>query len=233
VLLAVSGDPDRPDRVVASTHQVTGWVLRQLQQWLADDRFTGARLVVATRGAVAAEQAEPVTDLAAAAVWGLVRSAQTEHPDRIVLLDADTAPDATVLARVLGAGEPQLVLRGGRLHVARLARLARLAPADMPADVPVLGGPGTVLVTGGTGGLGGQLARHLVAGHGVRHLLLVSRRGPAAKGAVELAAELSAQGAAVTVAACDVADRGALAGMLAGVAPEHPLSGVVHTAGVA
>ncbi|KNB50932.1 type I polyketide synthase [Streptomyces caatingaensis] len=91
---------------------------------------------------------------------------------------------------------------------------------------------GTVLVTGGTGTLGGLLARHLVAEHGVRRLLLTSRRGPDAPGADELRAELEELGAEVTVAACDAADREALAALLAAVPDAHPLTGVVHTAGV-
>ncbi|WP_327065607.1 SDR family NAD(P)-dependent oxidoreductase [Kitasatospora sp. NBC_01302] len=91
---------------------------------------------------------------------------------------------------------------------------------------------GTVLVTGGTGSLGALAARHLVTGHGVRQLLLTSRRGAEAPGAAELAAELTALGARVTIAACDVADRTALAALLAGIPAEHPLTGVVHTAGI-
>jgi hypothetical protein len=174
VLLAASGEPGR---VVESTHEVCGWVLAQVQRWLADDRFAGARLVVATRGAVAADPAEPVADLAAAAVWGLVRSAQTENPGRIVLLDTDTDTDSTH-GRWRGCW-----VRGSRSWCCGAGGCARPGwpgspPPDVPPSVPVLGGHGTVLVTGGTGGLGGQLARHLVAGHGVRHLLLASRRGP-------------------------------------------------------
>ncbi|WP_043688448.1 SDR family NAD(P)-dependent oxidoreductase, partial [Streptomyces xylophagus] len=91
---------------------------------------------------------------------------------------------------------------------------------------------GTVLVTGGTGTLGAVFARHLVSAYGVRRLLLVSRRGADAPGAADLAAELGALGAAVRIAACDVADREALADLLGSVEAQHPLTAVVHTAGL-
>ncbi len=91
---------------------------------------------------------------------------------------------------------------------------------------------GTVLVTGGTGTLGALLARHLVVEHGVRHLLLASRRGTDAEGAGELQAELESLGARVRIAACDVSVRGDVAGLIGLVAQEHPLTGVVHAAGV-
>ncbi len=91
---------------------------------------------------------------------------------------------------------------------------------------------GTMLVTGGTGLLGGLLARHLVVEHGVRHLLLTSRRGEGAEGAAELRTELEGLGAMVEVRACDVSVRAQLQGLLDSISAEHPLCGVVHAAGV-
>ncbi|MGY5138942.1 SDR family NAD(P)-dependent oxidoreductase, partial [Streptomyces nigrescens] len=91
---------------------------------------------------------------------------------------------------------------------------------------------GTVLITGGTGGLGALVARHLVAEHGIRHLLLASRRGPQAPGVDALVEELAGLGAEVEVVACDVSDREALSGLLDSVPKQHPLTAVVHTAGV-
>ena len=91
---------------------------------------------------------------------------------------------------------------------------------------------GTVVITGGTGMAGSALARHLVANHDARHLLLISRRGPDSAGAAELAAELSAAGAEVSLVACDAADRAALAKVIADIPVQHPLSAVIHAAGV-
>ncbi|WP_037649351.1 SDR family NAD(P)-dependent oxidoreductase, partial [Streptomyces hygroscopicus] len=107
----------------------------------------------------------------------------------------------------------------------------RLVRAGQAGSVEGWRGSGTVLVTGGTGALGGHVARWLV-GRGVEHLVLTSRRGLDAPGAAELEAELSQAGAGVTVAACDVSDRDQLAALLGSLGELPPLTGVVHTAGV-
>ncbi|MFF4282305.1 SDR family NAD(P)-dependent oxidoreductase [Streptomyces kronopolitis] len=245
-----------PGEPADAAHASVVDALALLQNWLARPEFADARLVLLTRGAVATGLDETVTDLPAAAVWGLVRSAQSENPDRFLLVDTDTDTNANAAdtdaadadaadgsgvlpAAVVGAateaGETQLAVRGTRVLAPRLTRLDR--PARATASTPPAAGARfdsfrTVLVTGATGTVGAAVARHLVTGHGVRHLLLVGRRGATAPGATELATELRELGARVTLAACDAADRTALADLLATLPEAHPLGAVVHAAGV-
>ncbi|WP_376771313.1 beta-ketoacyl reductase, partial [Rhizomonospora bruguierae] len=190
-----------------------------------------------------------------AGVWGLVRAVRVEFPGRLVLADVDGCAESwAALGGAVASGEPELRIRRGRVFVPRLVRvvsdvvgLPSLGGGDSggPADFggsagfggvvsPVgahstVWGGGSVLVTGGTGGVGAVLARHLVVAYGVRRLVLVSRRGLGAPGAVGLRDELVGLGAEVSVVACDVSDRGAVVGLLAGVGD---LCGVVHAAGV-
>ncbi|MFI9383508.1 type I polyketide synthase [Kutzneria sp. NPDC052558] len=197
------------------------------RSWLAEDRFARSRLVLVTSGAVGVDGQAP-TDLAQAAAWGLMHSAQSEWPDRFCLVDADDfGAVEDVLATVLAAGEPQLALRAGALSAPRLERMA-FDPGAGPEFDPA----GTVLITGGTSGLGRLVARHLARRHGVRRMLLLSRSGRSAAAAGEIMAELSQLGVHVTIEAGDAADRQRLAEVLAAVPAEHPLTAVVHSAGV-
>ncbi|GLZ27948.1 hypothetical protein Lesp02_01380 [Lentzea sp. NBRC 105346] len=159
-------------------------------------------LVLVTHGAVEARPGDPV-DPCASAVWGLVRSAQREHPGRFVLVDTD----GPVLVLT---GEPEVAVRAGAVLVPGLKRTTSSA-AHWHTD-------GTVLITGGTGAIGTALARHLAARHGVRRLVLVNRDGPADMPELD-----------VTVVACDVTDRQAVADLLASITD---LRAVVHLAGV-
>jgi NADP-dependent 3-hydroxy acid dehydrogenase YdfG/acyl carrier protein len=162
----------------------------------------------------------------------MLRSAQSEHPDRFALVDTDrqeASLQALADALAVGGEQPQLALRDGRLLAPRMSRVE--AGAEEP-PVAAIDPEATVLISGGTAGLGALLARHLVAEHGARRLLLVSRRGAEAEGAGELLAELRDLGAEVTAGACDVSDREALAALLDSIPDEHPLGAVVHSAGV-
>ncbi|MBB4689245.1 type I polyketide synthase [Amycolatopsis jiangsuensis] len=335
--------PDH-DGTPEQVRRVTGEVLGLLQRWLAEPGFESGRLVLVTHGAVAVAPGEDVTDLAGAAVWGLVRSAQSENPDRFVL--ADLAPDASAdaLVTALGSAEAELAIRADGVRTRRLVRPADglalpaepwrltgdgiepapvVAPAQgevrvavraavsggefdsgfdgggfagvvaetgpgvtrfvtgdrvrgtapgscasfvtVPAErltamgdesyakaagpFPVLDvrrakaapGPvvltvpadprpaGTVLLTGGTGKLGGVVARHLATTGRAAEVLLTSRSGPSAGGVANLAADLADRGVTVGVTSCDAADPAALATVLDRV-PQ--LTGVVHAAGV-
>ncbi|WP_462183466.1 SDR family oxidoreductase, partial [Frankia sp. AgKG'84/4] len=236
VLVEVLADPviavfEAPGEVAAGSQddplRPANEVLAVVQAWLDDPRLEPSTLLILTRTAVVAV-ADDIPVESAAAVWGLVRAAQAENPDRITLLDLEPGIHVeSVLGAVLAAGEPQLAARGPGLLAPRLVRAAVTGDGrgGFRAD-------GTVLVTGGTGSLGVLVVRHLVTEHGVRHLVLASRRGPEAEGARELAAELVELGAEVTITAADVAERGQVAALLAGIDAEHPLSAVVHTAGV-
>ncbi|WP_398957728.1 SDR family NAD(P)-dependent oxidoreductase [Streptomyces sp. GC420] len=210
--------------------------LADIQGWLSDDRFAATRFVAVTRRAVAAAPGEDVTDLVHAPLWGLLRSAQSEHPGRVRLVDLDGSGEPlSALSRAVDSGEPQSAVRGTDVLVPRLARVRPPADGDTAGDTAGTPlprwGDGAVLITGGTGGLGALFARHLVVEHGVRELVLVSRRGGDAPGAVGLREELVALGASrVVVEACDVSDREQVAGLVRRVGPG--LCGVVHTAGV-
>ncbi|MFK0286167.1 SDR family NAD(P)-dependent oxidoreductase [Streptomyces sp. NPDC090499] len=205
---ALRPDAPLPERV----RGLLGAVLERVRDWTAGTR--PGRLLVLTGNATG-----DAPDLAEAAVAGLVRSAGSEHPGRIVLVDRrGVAATAAELTAALRTGEPELALRDG------VATAPRLTPVAAPtADAARLDGEGTVLVTGGTGALGASLARYLVAERGVRHLLLAGRDGKVPDWAGELAAD-------VRVVACDVSDRASVESLVASC--RQPLTAVFHLAGV-
>ncbi|MFJ7041658.1 SDR family NAD(P)-dependent oxidoreductase, partial [Streptomyces rochei] len=221
-VLVKAGAPAGDGGVVDSVHAAAVRALELARAWLAGERFAASRLVFVTSGAMDG------SDLAGASVWGLVRSAVSEHPGRFGLLDVGGGADAESVVAALASGEPEAVVVGGGVRVPRLARVVPDAVADGDGGAGLEWGRGPVLVTGGTGGLGRVVARHLVVERGVRELLLVSRRGPAAEGVEGLVAELSRAGARVSVEACDVADGAAVADLVA----RHGVGAVVHSAGV-
>ncbi len=226
-LLARTGGEDRG--LAEIVHRGTRGVLELLRAWVASEALAQSRLVLVTDQALAVGD-EEAPNLTQAALIGLMRSAQSEHPERFGVIDlgaGETPGDS--LRDALSAREPELALRQGALLARRVARVKDIGGDDEHESFDPAG---TVLITGGTGGLGALVARHLAGEYGAEKLLLVSRRGPEADGAQELRGALEELGAQAQIVACDVSDRAQLKELIDCIPDEHPLTMVVHAAGV-
>ena len=216
------------DPTAAGRRAVTA-ALGALQAWLArEDSSPEDRLAIITSGAVAVTE-EEIPDPAAAAIWGLVRSAQAEHPESFVLVDTDgDDASAAALGAALAQGEEsQVALRGGVAHVPRWSasrlltrrRPSRSIPTERcwspaPAEPWAWPSPGTWSRPTARAGC------CLRAAGERRRRALPSWR-----------AELEEAGAEVEIAACDVADRERLAALLEAIPDDRPLGAVFHLAG--
>nr|WP_313896834.1 SDR family NAD(P)-dependent oxidoreductase [Streptomyces sp. GC420] len=189
------------------------------------------RFWLLTQGAVATGGSDTLDDPAQAAVWALHRTAALEHPHlQGGVVDLPAVADDSALRRLTAvlaepAGEDQLAIRPAGTLVRRLVRAVTGRPGGDTYQPR-----GTVLVTEGTWGMGARVA-HRLAALGARHLLLTHSPGAEGPGLPETLEELSAAGAQVTVVPCDLADRAAVAALLAGIPAEQPLTAVFHTAG--
>jgi acyl transferase domain-containing protein/acyl carrier protein len=242
VLGALADDGFDAGGFARAAHVGVRSMLELLKAWLADERLSGTRLVLLTHNAGAVLDGE-LADPVAACVQGLARSVQSEHPGRLLLIDLDADLDVGQLPwpALLASDEPRLAVRDSVVYAPRLTPFIA-QPARMPGDdattsseeegAPLSNGDGTVLLTGGTGGFGALVARHLAREHDTRHLLLLSRRGPRAEGAGELVEELAELGCHAVAVACDISDRSELSRVIDSVSPERPLTAVIHAAGV-
>ncbi|MEU4205979.1 type I polyketide synthase [Streptomyces sp. NPDC026294] len=195
------------------------------------DADVSAPLWMATTGAVATAPGDRLTRPVQAATWGLGRVVALEQPERWGgLIDLPATLDERAAARLCavlaGCGEDEVAIRPAGILARRLARAPR------PATVRPWTPRGTVLITGGTGAVGGHVARWL-AGRGAQRLVLTGRSGAGAPGSAALAAHVAAAGTTVEIRACDSADRTQLAALLGRIAADGPpLTAVMHTAGV-
>ncbi|MFD4832585.1 type I polyketide synthase, partial [Streptomyces uncialis] len=162
-LSAAVTTPSGTVTVPGAVHEAAHRALALVREWLADDRLAAARLVVVTSGGARTGPGEPV-DLPTATALRLLRSAQTEHPDRIVLVDLESSEgtesarstDGTgpgelpieLFAKALASGEPAIAVRGGRLLAPRLRPADAVDATGAPARARALDPNGEAVPTG-------------------------------------------------------------------------------------
>jgi NAD(P)-dependent dehydrogenase (short-subunit alcohol dehydrogenase family)/acyl carrier protein len=220
----VAGDPATAARGLVTR------AIALLQRWLSVEQLAESRLLFITRGAVAVDTED--VDPALSAIWGLVRSAASEHPGCFALLDVDASPPDLSRILPLTEREPQLAIRNGEVRAVRLKRVAASADDEPPAVEDAFGTEaGIVLVTGGTSGLGALIARHLAEARLTDHLALMSTSGAEAPEAAGIRADVEKHGVDVSFHSCDVSNRGEVEALLRSLSREGRLRGVIHAAG--
>ncbi|MFF2655200.1 SDR family NAD(P)-dependent oxidoreductase [Streptomyces sp. NPDC058045] len=215
---AATEDTEDSVRSVQETARALWATAGLLRAWVDGPLYDTARLTLLTPGT--GTDTGSGTGTVATAVRAMLRAVQTEHPGRIQVVQSDTGLPSAALS----AEAPELAVQQGQLTVPRLVPVERPAGGEGP-DLA----SGAVLITGGTGGLGAVVARHLVEAYGVRDLVLLGRSAGELRDE-QLASALRELGAEVALVACDVTDRAALAGAVAALA--RPLTAVFHAAGI-
>ncbi|OTA96033.1 hypothetical protein M434DRAFT_377008 [Hypoxylon sp. CO27-5] len=223
---------DSSEDVLLQAHELTTKALQQLQDAIRTN-FTPELLWI-TRQTVGIKTTDRVTGLGAAPLWGLARTARNECPDlrlRLIDLDEGTLPPESIVSALSLKDEPECTVRKGAIFV---PRLQRTEPSGVNSASPRIKQEfsGSVLITGAFGGIGQRVARWLVSIHGIRDLVLMSRRGIESPGAKVLVDELALLGAKATVFAGNIADADSVKSMMAIFTSEKPLRGVIHTAGI-
>ena len=216
--------------VVQMAHNFTAKALAQLQEAIR----TGLAVPVVwvTRHAVGAGAGDQPVKIGAAPLWGLMRTARSEHPELCLrLIDVDQETDLAKLGLALILSDhTEIAVRKEHLLIPHMERASLVA--SPPVGLPLLRADGAVLVTGGLGDLGGRVARRLVASHGVCDLVLTSRRGMESPRADAFVSELARLGAKATVVGGDIADPDSLRSIMQIFTSDRPLRGVIHAAGV-
>ncbi len=232
VAVAVPGTGDSHERTGfpdgAATRAAADALSQECASWLANGRLATARLIVLTQRAMGTGSAGDVPDITQSVLGEAVRRLQASHPGRLALIDLDAADPAAgaAVAAAASLNEPLLAVRSGVVLRPALARV----PATVVPDPRTGFDPErTVVIAGADNAAAGVVAHHLVSAYGARRLLLISGRGEADEAVAGLASGLRQEGISVTVAACDVADRQALAEALDGA--HRPFAAMVHMPG--
>jgi thioester reductase-like protein len=228
-------DTDNTEHVAQVAYSFTVKALAQLQDAVRSD--FALPLVWITRLAVGTDHDDRSLQIGAGPLWGLMRTARSEHPGmclRLIDLDHELQGLAKTLVAALGQDNDQteMAVRRGKLMIPHLERARRDSMLPDADARPLLRTDGAVLVTGGLGSLGGLIVRRLVKSHGVRDLVLTSRRGMESPGANALVAELAKLGAKTTVLRSDIADVEQLRAIMQSFSADRPLRGVIHAAGI-